>query len=374
MNPDYENHLGRQGFEILEKIGSGLSGGTYKALQSSLNRPVAVKFFDNSFSKDNPDLRKRFIRESRLLSELQHPSIPYVLTKGMLNSNAEEIPYMVMQYISGMNLDEYSKSKGKLDLDSVLHISFQLLDALDFVHKKGIVHRDIKPSNIMILNSGHCYLIDFSIGFQVEGGDGASRVTRSGDRLGSVPYMSPEQARDMKNVDGRSDLFSLTKVICELLTGRPEIGSLNDLGPALNSALKAVFAKACSYSAQDLPSKAICSSLICPDAQWSDQGYYRGPNFVSDCTNAFCTSCGHALLYKCAGCNHPIESTRFCGGCGTEQFTVPECRTCGSFLKKEDMNNDTATLGCTKCRRKAGQTKAANQPVGFDNFDEDIPF
>lgn len=398
MNEDYKKHLARQGFDIREKIGSGLSGGTYKAFQDSLNRYVAIKFFDNEFSKNDSDLRKRFVRESRLLSELQHPSIPYVLTRGDVVSKGENIPYMVMQYISGIGLDSYIKSKGKIDLDNTLHIALQILDALEFVHEKGIVHRDIKPSNIMMLSSGHCFLIDFSIGFKLEVEPGMTRSTRTGDQLGSVNYMSPEQSLNMKEVDGRSDLFSLTKVICELLSGKPDVNELNGEELQLSSAIKKVFAKGGAYSCDDryvsaidylrelkkvssntsqfmdIPSKAVCISTTCPSANWSSRGYYRGPNFIEECTNAFCTSCGNALLYKCPGCGHPVENTRFCGGCGTEQFSIPECETCGSYLEKGDMDKNTAEVGCGKCRRKSAKNKAQNVLPNMDSFDDDIPF
>lgn len=398
MNEDYKKQLERQGFRIQEMIGSGLSGGTYRALQQSLNRSVAVKFFDSKFNKNNEGLRKRFVRESSLLSELQHPSIPYVLTKGTVNTEGEDVPYIVMEYISGLNLDEYIKKYGVAGLDSVLHISFQLLGALEFVHGKGIVHRDVKPSNIMILNSGHCYLIDFSIGFQQEGEAGMTRATKTGDHLGSVAYMSPEQTMNMKDVDGRSDLYSLTKVICELLSGKPEISGLNELSADVNPAIKNVLEKACEYSADNrhitasdflrelkqasssvsqfvgTPSKAVCVSKVCSGADWSEHGYYKGPNFIPDSTNAFCTSCGDVLMYKCRGCGHPIENTPYCGGCGTEQFSVPECETCGSFLQKEDMGKNTGESGCSKCRRKAEESKSQLSAVNPISFDDDIPF
>jgi serine/threonine-protein kinase len=98
-----------------------------------------------------------------------------------------------MQYINGVTLDEHLKKYAPLSLDVAINISMQILDALGFVHNKNIVHRDIKPSNIMILPSGHCYLIDFSIGFKIDPNTGMTRATKTGDHLGSVQYMSPER-------------------------------------------------------------------------------------------------------------------------------------------------------------------------------------
>lgn len=395
MNQDYKIHLKKQGFDIKDKIGNGLSGATYRGIQTSLNRPVAIKFFDNSISKLDDGLRRRFIRESNLLSELQHPSIPYVLTKGSVISNEEQTPYIVMQFVSGANLDDYLDKVGPLSIEDTLHIAFQILDAMNFIHEKGVIHRDIKPSNIMILPSGHCYLIDFSIGFKLDRNDEFPDVTRTGDHLGSVNYMSPEQSSNMKNIDARSDIFSLTKVICKLLTGDPDFGALDKINTKLNSALLNALKKGCAYDPQDRfscasdflrdlknsvsktnqfsenPSKALCVSTTCPDANWSTRGYYRGPNFIENSTNAFCTSCGNSLLYKCIGCGHSIENTRYCGGCGTEQFQIPECQTCGSFLKINDMGKDTNFSGCSKCRSKDEQSKAQ---TSIDPFDEDIPF
>ncbi|MEM5527890.1 serine/threonine-protein kinase [Gammaproteobacteria bacterium AS21] len=397
VNKDYKYHLAKQGFEIKEQIGSGLSGGTYKALQTSLKRNVAIKFFDNSLSKKDESLRKRFIRESRILADLQHPSIPYVLTKGDVISNDENIPYTVMQHIQGVGLDCYLKEKGRLDLNSTLHIAFQLLNTLDFVHKKGVVHRDIKPSNIMILTSDHCFLIDFSIGFKLNVESGMTRCTRIGDHLGSVNYMSPEQSLNMEDVDGRSDLYSLTKVICELLTGKPDISGLSEQKLKLNPAIKKVLSKGGSYSCDerylsandylrelkkassninrpmDMPSRAVCVSTDCPDANWSSRGYYRGPNFIAECTHLYCTSCSNALVYKCSGCDQPIEDNRFCGGCGTEQFFIPECKICGSYLEKADIGKNTEELGCGKCRRKLIENESKIISSRLNEFDE-LPF
>lgn len=395
MNDAYKAHLTRQGFEIQEKIGSGLSGDTYKGIQNSLNRPVAIKFFDSQFSKHNSDLRKRFVRESQLLAELQHPSIPYVITKGFVNDKDEETPYMVMQYISGITLDNYFKLHGHIDLNSALHVAFQLLDALNFTHARKIVHRDIKPSNIMVLPSGHCYLIDFSIGFKSDTEPGTTRATRTGDHLGSVQYMSPEQATNMKDVDGRSDIYSLTKVLCEMLSGKPDINALKNNGVQYSSAFLAILEKSGAYSPEERyinandflrelkhvtssssqfltsPSKAVCNSTVCPEANWSPRGYYRGPRFIEESIDTFCTSCGNKLLYKCPGCGNSIEKTAFCGGCGTKQFSIPECEQCGSFLMKEDMNKNTKDVGCSKCRSNKPRTPLS---IPTDSYDDDIPF
>jgi len=399
MTELYTQHLARQGFELGEKIGSGLSGKTMIGCQNSLGRSVAIKFFDSAFNRKNLNLKKKFLRESKLLAELQHPSIPYVITSG--NIPGIDTPYIVMQYISGETLDEYIKNNSPVLPEVALHISIQILDALSFVHSKNIIHRDIKPSNIMILPSGHCYLIDFSIGFKIDPEAGLTRATRTGDHLGSVQYMSPEQSQNMKNVDQRSDIYSYSKVLCELLSGRPEVSGLDEVN--LPSALKKVISKGLSYEADDrygsaneylrelkqvssstlpfmdIPSKAVCNNTKCPSADWSSQGYYRGAYFIDDSINSHCTSCGNKLIYQCGNCGCSIDNTKHCGGCGAQQFYVPECKKCGSYLKKVDMGKDTELLGCEKCNSKppAQVTYQVQQiPKQSPNpaSDEELPF
>lgn len=401
MDKIYKEHLLKRGFVLQEKIGSGLSGQTIKGYQQSLHRDVAIKFFDSKFHENNPDLKKRFIRESKILAELQHPSIPYVITDGSIISDTRDIPYIIMQYISGITLDDYIKEYAPISLDSAIHISTQILDALYFAHEKKIIHRDIKPSNIMILPSGHCYLIDFSIGFKIDGVEGMTRVTKTGTHLGSPLYMAPEQHTDMKNVDGKSDIYSYAIVLCELLTGRPELASLEKNKMPYPFTLKKVIRKACSHDMSDryqnandflrelkqvsssssplldIPSKAVCNNLKCPSANWSHNGYYKGAYFIEKCTDAFCTSCGNNLIYQCSNCGSSIDDNQFCGGCGTKQFSIPKCEQCGSYLNKTDIDKDTKKDGCEKCRRIQEQQQKYQQPVPISSLSidpDDIPF
>lgn len=396
MNERYKNHLEKQGFELLETIGNGLSGKTVKAYQPSLGRHIAIKFFDSLISRKDANLKKRLLRESKLLADLQHPAIPYVITCGNIDDNGELIPYTVMQYISDITLEKFIKENSPVEFEKVKSFAYQILDALSFIHEKGIVHRDIKPSNIMILPSGHCFLIDFSIGFKIDPDPGMTRVTKTGDHLGTYLYMSPEQSKNMLEVDHRSDIYSFSKVLCELLTGKPELDSINNSSIKHYDLLRKIIEKGCCYSAEnryqsasefkrDLsqitdsficykenPAKAVCVNTKCPSANWSPNGYYRGPNFIEESSDAHCTSCGSKLVYQCPSCGAKIANTPFCGGCGTEQFKIPECKKCGSYLTKSDMEENTAVKGCNKCRRKAGQKQT--RFTASSDFPNDIPF
>lgn len=400
----YLNHLKRQGFDLLGEIGTGLSGKTKKAKQSSLDRFVAVKFFDSALNKNNIELRKKFKREAFILAEAQHPSIPYVITHGEVPNGNELIPYIVMEYIDGTNLEDYVLNHGAIAQEKVVNIAVQVLDALSLVHAKGIIHRDIKPSNIMLSSVGHSYLIDFSIGFAPSGNPNFTRATRTGDHLGSAEYISPEQSVDMKNVDFRADIFSLGLTLCKLLTGMPTLKALEKPELSISFPLRKVITKACEYNADDRfnnveemlrelksfsvagsyainnPSRALCNNLKCANAEWSPNGYYKGANFMEECTDIHCTSCGNKLIYQCS-CGYPIANTPFCGGCGGELFQVPECESCGSYLTKQDVGKDTSN-GCKKCLTHKHQVQQQPQQVWGQpqvvpsvlSFDDDIPF
>jgi serine/threonine protein kinase len=133
---EYSEHLRRQGFQVEKRIDEGLSGGVYIGVQLSLGRNVVIKFFDSHFVQSDKSLRKRFLREAIILAKLQHPCIPYVLTYGELEKNGEKIPYTVMQYIDGENLDSIIKARGPISLEESVSYIQQILTALDFVHSK----------------------------------------------------------------------------------------------------------------------------------------------------------------------------------------------------------------------------------------------
>ncbi|WP_445359529.1 protein kinase domain-containing protein [Microbulbifer sp. ANSA005] len=402
----YREHLRKQGFNLQDEIGRGLSGTTRSALQPSLSRKVAVKFFDTRLNRDNEELKKRFKREAFILAEVQHPSIPYVITHGSISVENGSIPYIVMQYIEGDTLDKYFDSHRPLSYQYAISVVTQLLEALVFIHSKGVIHRDIKPANIMVSELGHCYLIDFSIGFCDSDMKNFTRATSTGDHLGSIDYMSPEQKLDMKSVDARGDIYSLGLVLCYMLSGHPTPSVLDKLSGGTPVKLKQIIKKACSLEIKDRfqsadeflrelknisnlsvsqmrsPKKALCNNQKCPGAVWSPNGYYKGANYIDHSSNIHCTDCGNKLIYECE-CGYPIADTPFCGGCGVQLATVPECEKCGSHLQREDIGSDTAKDGCSKCRSRESTSNPAipiyQPPQAFrstvpSEFDDDIPF
>lgn len=207
-----ENYIGRlldNRYEILEAIGAGGMAVVYKALDHRLNRLVAVKILKDDFSR-NQEFRRRFHAESQAVAMLSHPNIVSVYDV----SRTGDIDYIVMELIEGISLKQYLERKGNLNWRETLHFSMQIAKALEHAHSRGIVHRDIKPHNIMILKDGSIKVADFGI---ARISSAQSTLTR--EALGSVHYISPEQAKGAR-VDCRSDLYSLGVVMYEMLTGR----------------------------------------------------------------------------------------------------------------------------------------------------------
>jgi eukaryotic-like serine/threonine-protein kinase len=384
ISDEYHLQLTRHGFIPKSVAGSGVSGTVLIALQRSLDREVAVKICDGFLARDSPELQKRFRREARLLARIDHPRIPYVLTTGEMPES--KVPYTVMRFIRGVTLRQRLVKDGRIDALLATRLCADLLDALHAAHAAGVVHRDVKPENIMLADDSP-FLIDFSIGFAPS--SVTARVTGTGENFGTVDYMCPEQAKDMARVDQRCDLYSLGVVLFEMLTGTPKIRppefdkDLGHVSPELRAVVRratdvlegARFQTATEFAAALngfltatsttlLPAvRAVCANLTCPGANWSPNGYYRGPSVFNECTDAFCQHCGIKLTRHCPRCSAPFLGTPYCGTCGGEWFRSPECAICGSFLKKEDMTADTAKDCCTRGRRK-----------GFKKNGDDLPF
>lgn len=196
-------------YEILEKIGSGGMAVVYKARCHRLNRFVAIKILKSDLAQD-VELRKRFHAESQAVAMLSHPNIVSVYDV----SHSDNIDYIVMELIEGITLKQYINRKGILNWKEALHFTTQIAKALSHAHSRGIIHRDIKPHNIMILKDGSVKVADFGIARLL-----STQNTLTQEALGSVHYISPEQAKGGA-VDARSDIYSVGVVMYEMLTSR----------------------------------------------------------------------------------------------------------------------------------------------------------
>jgi uncharacterized protein (TIGR02145 family) len=198
-------------YEILSVIGKGGMATVYKAIQKSLNRPVALKVIHQNLVHDD-EFIKRFIREAQVCSSLSHPNIITVYDVGSLDT----VHFMSMEFLEGMTLRDMIKIKGNLSADETSGYIIPIAEALDYIHREGIIHRDVKSSNIFITRSGRVLLMDFGIVFS----DSYEALSQSGTMLGTPEYMSAEQAEGNLKIDGRSDIYSLGVVLFECLTSR----------------------------------------------------------------------------------------------------------------------------------------------------------
>jgi serine/threonine protein kinase len=195
-------------YDIVAVIGRGGMGTVFKGIDPRIGRAVAIKVL--TAAPDDPDLLARFYREAKYTGNLQHQNIVTVYELG----HQDGVPYLVMEYLEGVSLDVLIASGPPMHIAEKLRIILQVCNGLSYAHKRDLVHRDIKPANIVILENGTAKLVDFGIARL-----GGNRLTRTGQIVGSLNYMSPEQLDANMEVDLRTDVYSTGVVLYQLLTG-----------------------------------------------------------------------------------------------------------------------------------------------------------
>lgn len=204
------SQLGR--YEVLGELGQGAMGVVYKARDPLIDRVVAIKTINLSLALDEKEeYEGRFYQEAKAAGRLNHPNIVTIYDVG----RSGDVAYIAMEFLEGRELRDIMNERGVLPVDQVLDVVAQIALGLAYAHEHGIVHRDVKPSNIMLVRDGHAKITDFGIARMAS----SAVRTQTGMVLGSPKYMSPEQVMG-KDIDQRSDIFSLGVMLYEMLTGQ----------------------------------------------------------------------------------------------------------------------------------------------------------
>lgn len=205
--------------KILDLIGHGGMSAVFRAKQPKLDRVIALKILPKSLAA-TPGFAERFTREGRVLARLSHPNIVAVHDFG----ESGGFCYLIMEYVDGVNLRQAMRA-GRFTPEQALHIIPAMCDALQYAHTQGVLHRDIKPENILLDSKGRVKIADFGIAKIIsEDADDAMLLTQTGAKLGTAPYMAPEQIEKPSSVDHRADIYSLGVVFYEMLTGELPLG------------------------------------------------------------------------------------------------------------------------------------------------------
>jgi len=200
-------------FQILRKIGSGAFGAVYRARQLSTERDLALKVLDPVYA-NRADFRVRFYREAETLSKLAHPNI----VRGFPPTEADGFHFFAMEYVDGDNMQTWLRRLRRLSVGDALHIALHVATALQYAHERNLVHRDIKPENILLTQDGMVKVADLGLAKAMNEED--LSLTRTGTGFGTPYYMAPEQARNAKHVDHRSDIYALGSTLFHLLAGQ----------------------------------------------------------------------------------------------------------------------------------------------------------
>lgn len=208
-------------YVLEDKLGEGGMGVVYRAVHMGMDRQVALKVLSPQLTSDKTSVL-RFLQEVRTLSRLSHPNIVTAFDA----CHSSDRHFLVMEYVDGTDLDAIVKHQGPLSVADTVNVGVQICEALEFVHRRGIVHRDIKPSNLLVDTSGFVKVLDLGLAkleVELENAkpEPSSRITQPGILMGTVDFLSPEQARDTHSATIQSDIYSLGCTLFLLLTGRP---------------------------------------------------------------------------------------------------------------------------------------------------------
>lgn len=206
-------YIGR--YEILEYLGSGAMSDVYAALHTGLRKRVALKVLRSTL-RDDADAVERFLREGECAARVSHPNVVSVQDVGV----EDGMPYLVMELLAGETLDQKLGREGSLPLETAVDLLLPIFDALDHVHRAGVIHRDVKPSNILLVRRDDGSLQPKLVDFGVATFNERRLITGNLGPIGTPTYMSPEQARGLDPVDARSDQYALASILFELLCGR----------------------------------------------------------------------------------------------------------------------------------------------------------
>jgi serine/threonine-protein kinase len=199
------------GYRIDSRVGRGGMGVVYHATDLSLDRPVALKVLAEDLAKD-PGFRRRFVTESKLAAALDHPNIVPIHAAG----EQDGILYIAMRFVPGDDLRTLLRVEGRIEPERAVRLIAQVASALDAAHAHGLVHRDVKPANVLVTAEDHVYLTDFGLSKRV---DADTEATRTGQVLGTLDYIAPEQIRG-ETIGPYTDVYSLGCMITHLLTGQ----------------------------------------------------------------------------------------------------------------------------------------------------------
>jgi formylglycine-generating enzyme required for sulfatase activity/tRNA A-37 threonylcarbamoyl transferase component Bud32 len=313
-------------YEILEQIGAGGMGVTYRALDRKLGREIAIKRLRAPSAAGRKGI-ERFLREARVIASLNHRNIVTVHE----HDADEHGPFIVMQYVLGGDLSQRIERDGKIELTEALKIIKAVGQALAYAHRKSVFHRDVKPSNILLTEEGVPQLVDF--GLAQIGGESDLSVT--GYAMGTATYMAPEQRRDAKHVDHRCDIYALAKTLYHMLTGDiPDAIDLDMISVSVRPAVK----RALKPNPEDRPFSVeeFLRDLDSPESMAGSVVPGGGVAAPGTCPNCgagnpeearFCEGCGSGLFEKCPKCDSEFRAgTRHCRSCGTHAARYNEAK------------------------------------------------